>query len=146
MKKTTLSILLSASLGIAAIGHTAFSSSRFVRIHPTEQCKPKPSAEDRAKRQSEKLKQKLSLSDEQTSKVYDAILFRAKKMDEIRTKTSSDHKAVREQAKTLSQETEAKFKEIMNKEQFDTFVKWKEEKEAKMAERRKGKKSHGQHK
>ena len=90
--------------------------------------KPKFTAEERAKRQSQKLKEKLGLDDDQTQKTYDVLLAQAKKMDELRAKAGAEKKAIGQEFKATRQETETKLKGIFTPEQTANYEKAKQEK------------------
>jgi len=91
--------------------------------------------EERAKIQTEWMKQNLNLSDEQFEKVEPLNLEYALKMEEVK---SIDGKLSKiKKAKSLSDEKDSKLKTILSEEQFEKYLKKRKELGDKMKENRK---------
>ncbi|MCC6865896.1 MAG: hypothetical protein IT280_07015 [Ignavibacteria bacterium] len=98
--------------------------------------------EERAKLRTERLTDKLSLSETQKQQVYDVILNHANQVNTIRNTQDITKESRREQMKTLRTDTNQKLEGIFSKEQID---KWNTMKQ-KMKEKHKnkhGNKKHG---
>lgn len=80
--------------------------------HQSRMMKERPTAEQMAQRQTDRMKEKLSLTDEQTKEVYAYNLQQIKEMQ-----------AQREQMRAARQAEAAKMKSILTPEQFE---KWQE--------------------
>lgn len=92
---------------------------------------PKSTPEERAKRQSQKFKEKFGLTDDQTAKLYEVFLARAQK-------TAQAEKEAKEKWKAEREANETKIKSILTPEQYTAYTKWKEEKKGHGKEHAKG--------
>jgi len=87
--------------------------------------------EQRAQRQTERLTEALKLTPDQQKQVYDANLKAAQQMKPMQDATDADRSAFRE----AQQQKEASFKTILTPDQFQQYLKLKEEMRNKMRER-----------
>ncbi len=86
--------------------------------------------EDRAKEETDNLISQLSLSSDQGTKVYDAVLDRIKQMDVVIKKysgslTQDQSKARGDELKAIRSKFETKLKTIFTPQQYDTWLKEK---------------------
>jgi hypothetical protein len=91
--------------------------------------------EQRAKMQSDKMKEKLVLTDDQYKQVSDLNLVYAKKMDPILHSDEGRFKKYR-QAKTLMDEKDKKLKSILTSDQYKQYEDFKKEMMDKMRDSR----------
>ena len=103
----------------------------------------KKTPEERAGKMSEKMKEKLSLSDEQQKQVYDIMLSHVNDMEGLKNSTE-DKTARREKVKALRESTHSKINFILNTDQQAMLEKFRQERKEKHKEG-KGKK-HWKHK
>jgi Spy/CpxP family protein refolding chaperone len=84
-----------------------------------------PSPEEMSKKVTEKMKEKLKLTDEQTQKVSDINLKYAQQMDEIRKQNTqpADRQANHEKMKELREKKLAEMKTVLTPEQFEQYQK-----------------------
>lgn len=87
--------------------------------------------EQRAQKQTERLTGALKLTPEQQKQIYDANLKAAQQMKPMQEATEADRTAFRE----AQQQKEASFKTILTADQFQQYLKLKEEMRSKMRER-----------
>lgn len=124
MKKEILvAVMLTASV--------AFTQAQPRRMNP----------EDAAKRQTEMLEKKLSLSAEQKQKVYDIMLASSKSRDSLMTAVrdgNGDRQAAFSKMKDLQAANDVKLGAVLNDTQKADYKKWVEERQARMQERRSG--------
>lgn len=100
------------------------------------------SPEARAKTLTDKMKTELSLSDEQTSKVYDINLKYAQKNQEsLKGEGSKMEKA--KAVKGDNKDKNKELKEVLTEEQFEKYKDLQQEKRATMREKLKNRKSGG---
>ncbi len=97
------------------------------------------SAEDRAKAMTDKMKEKLTLDDNQYQKVYDVNLKYAKKADEIAA-GSGDKKSKAESLKTQLEAKDKDMKGILTSDQYKKYEDIKHELKSEMEGARKTKK------
>ena len=88
--------------------------------------------EERAKRQTEMMKEGLNLTAAQEPKVSAINLKYAKKMEDVRK--TADTAAMRKSAQTLNKQKEAELKAILTAEQFKLYLKQVEEMKARRRE------------
>lgn len=93
----------------------------------------KPSAEDRAKNQTERLKKELSLNSDQEKKVYNLYIESGKKMEENRKSDKEDRDAMHAKMEKMRKDENDKLKTILTPEQFTKY----QELQKKMDEERK---------
>ena len=96
-------------------------------------------AEQRAEHLTNWMNQKLTLTAEQKTKVYDVNLKYAKINQEARAKDADNKKAIRQELQANEAEREAEFKTILTPDQLKAFQAAKEEQKEKRMERRKKK-------
>lgn len=114
---------------LAGMAGTTFAQTQKPQVERT-----KITAEQRAERQTERLAQTLSLTDDQKKSMYEANLAAAKKMESQRDDNKESWKAVK-------QEKDEQYKSILTAEQYQQYVQQKKEmREKKMNGR--GKKAH----
>lgn len=97
--------------------------------------KPKKTPEERAQKLSERLSEKLTLTTEQRSSIYDIMLSHFQQADQIRA-AETDKKTRRSQIKNLRQSTDLQIQSVLTDEQK---VKYEELRQM-MKEKRKQKK------
>jgi len=81
----------------------------------------------KAQEMAQRLKEELSLSDEQAEKVKLAFKSKRKKVKAAKEANAGDHKAMREARKSANEAFEAELKTILSDEQFMKFQEHKEE-------------------
>jgi Spy/CpxP family protein refolding chaperone len=86
------------------------------------------SPEDRAKRQTEMMKENLSLTAAQEPKVSAINLKYAKKMEDVRK--VADTTAQRKAAENISKQKEGELKAVLTSDQFKSYLKFVEEMKA----------------
>jgi len=96
----------------------------------------RPSPEEFAKRQTERLTKELSLSADQEKKVLTVYQEMSKKMEASRKEGQQNREAMREQFNTLRKETDAKINEILTKEQQVKYIEFQKKMEQERAQRR----------
>lgn len=95
----------------------------------------KATPEERAKRQTDKMKESLSLTSAQEPKVSAINLKYAKKMEDVRK--VSDTAAQRKSAQALNKQKEGELKTVLTAEQFKLYLKQVEELKAMRREQQK---------
>lgn len=98
----------------------------------------KKTPEERAAKISEKMKEKLSLSDEQQKQVYDIMLSHVNEMKGLKNSTE-DKTLKHEKIKSLRESTHSKMNSILSSEQQVMLEKFRQERKAKLKDH-KGKK------
>jgi protein CpxP len=88
----------------------------------------KPSPEDRAKRQTEMMKENLSITDAQEPRISAINLKYAKKMEDVRK--VADTAAQRKAAENLNKQKEGELKAVLTADQFKSYLKMVEEMKA----------------
>ncbi len=106
-------------------------SSLFIGIFMTgfaqnPQARPTVNPETNAKTQTKKMKEVISFDDKQEKKVYELNLDHAKKRNELIKTRESNRGQMRTKMDKLRAEYDAELKTILNKEQFKTYLKEKE--------------------
>jgi protein CpxP len=97
------------------------------------------SPEDRAKRQTERLAEKLKLSEEQKSKVLAIYTEQAAEMTKDMQAAKEDRKAKHEEMKARMTASEAKIEAILTADQKKAYEEMKAERKAAMEKRAAGK-------
>lgn len=97
-----------------------------------------PSPEERAKRNTDRLAEKLTLTEDQKTKVSTIFLDQATAVDKIREAGSGDREATRAQVLKLSDETDAKIAAVLTADQKKTYEAWRAEQKEKMKNRERG--------
>ncbi|MFT3737159.1 MAG: hypothetical protein QM786_00195 [Breznakibacter sp.] len=96
-----------------------------------------PSAEERAKHQTERLKTELSLTADQEKKVYDLYLASGKKMEEARKSSGKeDRDAIRTKMEESRKEQDAKLKTILTSSQYTKYQELQKKWEAERQQRK----------
>jgi Spy/CpxP family protein refolding chaperone len=93
----------------------------------------KKTPEERATKISEKMKEKLSLSDEQQKQVYDIMLNHVNEMNGLKNSTE-DKTSKHEKIKSLRESTHSKINSILSSEQQVKLEKFRQERKAKHKE------------
>ena len=101
----------------------------------------KLTAEEKAQKRTDKMKEELGLSDEQVKKVYDINLKHIKEMEAIH----KEMKKLHDQAKTTRDNTKAEFDEVFTDEQKAKAEELRKKRKEKMKEKHKGHGPHGPH-
>lgn len=104
----------------------------------------KKSPEERAQKRAEKLKEKLSLTDDQYKQVYDAFLSQSQQMKSLKEAGEQDKTARREKMKSIRQNTDATVNGLLNSDQktkYDQLKKERKEKHMQKKKHKKGKKN-----
>jgi Spy/CpxP family protein refolding chaperone len=104
----------------------------------TAQQRTMPSAEERAKNQTERLDKLLELNSEQKTKIQAINLELAKKMDEqmAANRGGGDREAMMKRMREMDTERSNKYKEVLTAEQFKKYTEDREKREKEMRERR----------
>jgi Spy/CpxP family protein refolding chaperone len=97
-----------------------------------------PPAKERAEMQTELIAEKLELTYDQKTKVYDINLSSALKMDKL--KEIEDRTQKFKQFRTIQLEKDEQLKKVLTKEQFKKYKKFKAEIRKRIMEKRKEKK------
>jgi hypothetical protein len=115
-----------------------FVSTAFAQETPKQE-RQRPSAEERAQKQTDRMKEKLNLSDEQSKSVYDINLKYAKS-DEIEFKKDQEAREKRMEAMKASHEKkDADLKNVLSADQYDKYQQQKKEAKRKMDKKMKNK-------
>ncbi len=153
MKKSFLIVLALAGMSICSFAQADVDiddvdePSQSAQIKNKGGQQPKKTPEERAQVQAQKLKEKLGLSEEQKTKVYQLNLTKAKKMDELRVQAENERKAKKAQAKQIQEENDLALKnDILTPEQYTKYVQLKEMNEGKKGEPKGGRGNDGGHK
>lgn len=89
------------------------------------------SPEDRAKRQTEEIKEAVGLNKDQEKKVYDLNLEFGKKMrQEMQANAGGGFEGMREKMQKMREEQDKKMKEILTADQWAKYQKYQEERRA----------------
>ena len=91
--------------------------------------------EEMAKRNTEAMKERLKLNEEQLVKVEDINLAAAKKRSEMMAEAGGDRSAMREKMVAMSEETDKEFKAILTEDQWNEYLVMKEEQRRRRQER-----------
>jgi periplasmic protein CpxP/Spy len=95
----------------------------------------KKTAEERAKKSSERMEKELNFTVEQKNKIYELNLARAKKIDELRAKYGDDRKAIGKEMKPINMERKNQLMQILDKEQQEKHKAFKEKQKKLRAEK-----------
>ncbi len=143
MKKSILFILAFAGISFYSVAQAnvdvddSDEPSESVEITSKGGEKPKKTPEERARFQSQKMKQQLNLTQEQEAKVYKLALLRAQKMDQLRARSDGDKKSKMTQAKQIQVENDQALKnDVLTPEQYTQYIQWKEDRKKQMKENR----------
>ncbi len=123
MKQLIFSVLL---MVIALVSHAQNAPTKKTRT-----------PEQRAEHLTNWMNEKVALTAEQKTKIYEVNLKYAKINQEARAKDADNRKAIHQELKANEVEREAEFKAILTADQFKTFQTAKEEKKEMRKERRK---------
>lgn len=93
------------------------------------------SPEERAKNLTARMTKQLNLSEAQQTTVYEVNLAQAKKAEEMRGQGKEMRQQKAEQLKQMRTEHEARMKEVLNADQFSSYVKMRDENQAKRREK-----------
>lgn len=128
MKVTKLFVIL------AVIAALYFSANVFAQDFG------KKTPEERAQKRADKMKEHLSLNDEQYKQVYDAILSQAQQIDALKADNNIDKTKKKEQVKSIRQSTDAVISGLLDKDQLTKYDKFKEKHKQKHMHKKKIKK------
>lgn len=103
----------------------------------------RPTAEERAQRQTERLQEELKLSEEQTASVKAVNEKYAKKMEELWQNRPDEREAMREQMQSLKAEREKEITAVLSEEQTQQWEALKAKKQKRFQEGRKKRKGKG---
>lgn len=103
--------------------------------------KQKKTPEERAQKRADKMKEKLSLSDEQHKQVFDILLSKGNEMKSVweQTKNDQDKTARKEKMKAIRDSYNSQINSVLSSTQQQLWETHKKE----MKEKHKGKKHHG---
>lgn len=116
-------------------------------VYAKDSTRVKKSPEEIANKRADKLKTELSLSDDQRSRVYGALLDAITKKQAIKEKYkgSGDKKAMKTEMKSVHANLDASMKSILTTEQYNKWTDMKEKQKEKHKEKKgkggKGKKA-----
>ncbi len=91
-----------------------------------------PSPEERAQKTTERLAEKLSLTEDQKTKVSAIYLEQANAMVKLREEKTGDREAMRAAMTKSNEDAEAKVNALLNDDQKKTFAAWKVERQERM--------------
>lgn len=100
--------------------------------------------EERAKRQTEQLAEKLKLTDDQKAKVAVIYTEQAASMTKVREEAKGDRAAMMAAMAKANEATDAKVTALLNEDQKKTFATWQEERKEMMKKRMEGRGQGGQ--
>jgi protein CpxP len=126
MKKLVLVFALVLGVSVASMAQNGGSngSGRGGRMNP--------------ERQVNRLKEQLTLTDDQVAKVTTILTAQAKVQDSLRTAANGDREVLRPKQAALRKATSEKIKTVLTAEQAATYKKQLEEQAKAMAERQQG--------
>lgn len=110
-------------------------------ISYSQDFKTKKTPEQRAQKHAEKMKEHLSLTDDQYNQVYSALLSQAQQMKDLRSAKDTDKDARREKMKSIWQSTDATITGLLNSDQQTKYKALKEKRKEKH-KNKKGMKKH----
>lgn len=131
---------------ISLIAFLLISSLGITFAQDGESAKTNRTPEERAEIQTKRLTKALTLTEEQQSQVKSIALTQAQEMDGLiaKHKESGEKGAFREEAETLTSQTDAALKGVFTPEQYEQYVTLKEKQtdkqREKMQQRRAGRK------
>lgn len=88
--------------------------------------------EERAQRQTKALSTRLSLSEDQQTKIQGYFLDQAKKTDSLRNASQGDFQAMRSKIRPIQEETDKKIISLLSDEQKKKFQEYQEERQSRM--------------
>ena len=100
--------------------------------------------EERAKRQTEQLAEKLKLTDDQKAKVAVIYTEQAASMTKVREEAKGDRAAMMAAMAKANEATDAKVTALLNEDQKKAFATWQEERKEMMKKRMEGRGQGGQ--
>ncbi len=115
----------------------SFFVSTFAQESKKQECQ-RPTVEERAKKQTERMKEKLGLTEDQAKTVYDINLKYAKEDEKKFSKKEQERQKRMEEFKISQAQKDAELKKVLNAEQYDKFQKQKGEMKKKKAKKGKG--------
>jgi protein CpxP len=98
-----------------------------------------PTPEERAQKSADQLAKKLSLSDDQKTKVTAIFLDQAVAMKKVREEGKGDREGMMAKMKTANDENDVKINALLNDDQKKAFAEWKAERAENMKKRMEGK-------
>ena len=130
--------LLSLMILLAAL---LFSVSSTFSQQDNGEKKQRKTPEERAQKRADKMKEKLSLTDDQHKQIYDIMLAQANEMKAVweSTKNDQDKTARKEKMKSIRESGKTQINSVLNADQQKLWETHKKE----MKEKHKGKKHHG---
>ncbi|NOS85394.1 MAG: hypothetical protein HOP31_09670 [Ignavibacteria bacterium] len=130
--------LLSLLILLAAI---LFSVSNTYSQQDNGEKKQRKTPEERAQKRADKMKEKLSLTEDQHKQVYDIMLSQANEMKTVweSSKNDQDKTARKEKMKAIRESGKTQINSVLNADQQKLWETHKKE----MKEKHKGKKHHG---
>lgn len=124
---------------IAALLFAGLTVSGFSQERPKHE---KKTPEERAQLMTDKMAEKLSLTNSQKNDVYKINLDRAKEIDKLRSKATDDRQKTLQDEKKIFQNSEEKINKVLNDDQKKTYADLREKRMEKMkAHRHQHKKS-----
>lgn len=116
-------------LSMIAVLTFAFAGQTRVQAQQQQQQQQRGSMDpvEMSKKQTERMKETLHLSEEQLGKVSKINLDFANKRQELRKSASGDRTAMREQMETIRDERNAALQEVLTAEQYKKFLAQEEE-------------------
>jgi protein CpxP len=100
--------------------------------------------EERAKRQTEQLAEKLKLTDDQKAKVSVIYTEQAASMSKVREEAKGDRAVMMAAMAKANEATDAKVTALLNEDQKKAFATWQEERKEMMKKRMEGRGQGGQ--
>lgn len=97
------------------------------------------SPEERAQKSAEQLTKKLSLTEDQKTKVTAIFLEQAVAMKKVREESKGDRAGMMAKMKTANEENDVKINALLNDDQKKAFADWKAERAENMKKRMAGK-------
>lgn len=114
----------------------------------TASAQPRPdegrTPEERADNQTKRLTKHLALSADQTEKVHAIVLERTTKMEALRNEAKAEKGKKKSELQAIEAAEEAQMKQVLTPEQFDKYIKHREEMKKKMQQKRQQKRN-GEH-
>ncbi len=115
------------NLLLSMIAVLTFAFAGQTRVQAQQQQRGSMDPIEMSKKQTERMKETLHLSEEQLGKVSKINLDFANKRQELRKSASGDRTAMREQMETIRDERNAALQEVLTAEQYKKFLAQEEE-------------------
>lgn len=115
------------NLLLSMIAVLTFAFAGQTRVLAQQQQRGSMDPVEMSKKQTERMKETLHLSEEQLGKVSKINLDFANKRQELRKSASGDRTAMREQMETIRDERNAALQEVLTAEQYKKFLAQEEE-------------------